>query len=104
MPPPLILETPPTIRAFLVLILIKGIDLFSCLIYYGLWEKLVVEFTQQVFPRCERPRCIGIQPLRGSIMKGERKRSKVDNSLEKFWNLVVAHIFLNFFTWAYGFS
>jgi hypothetical protein len=76
-----ILEMSPTIREFLVLILSKGTDLRSCLIYSGHWEKLVVELTQQALPRGNRPRCVGIQPLRGSIMKGERKKSKVDRFL-----------------------
>jgi hypothetical protein len=82
-----ILETPPTLREFLVLVLSKGTDLLSCLIYSGLWEKLVVEFTQQALPRGNRPRCIGIQPLRGSIMKGKRKKSKVDRFLGEILEL-----------------
>jgi hypothetical protein len=73
-----ILETLPTLKEFLVLILSKGTDLLSCLIYSGHWEKLVVEYTQQALPRGNRPRCVRIQLLCGSIMKGERKKSKVD--------------------------
>jgi hypothetical protein len=82
-----ILETPPTLREFLVLILNKGIDLLSCLIYSRHLEKLVVKFTQQAFPICNRPRCVGIQPLRGSIMKEERKKSKVDRCLGEILEL-----------------
>ena len=78
-----ILETPLTLREFFVLILSKGTDLLSCLIYSGYGEKLVVELFQQFFPRCNRPMCVGIQLLHGSIMKGERKKSKVDNFLRK---------------------
>jgi hypothetical protein len=78
-----ILETPPTFQEFLVIILIKGTDLLSCLIYSGRWEKLIVELFQQVFPGCNRPRIVGIQPLHGSIMKVERKKSKVDSFFRK---------------------
>jgi hypothetical protein len=74
-----ILESPPTLKEFLVLVLSKGIDLLSCLIYSRHWEKLVVELLQQFFPGCNRPRSVGIQLLRSSIMKRERKKSKVDS-------------------------
>jgi hypothetical protein len=76
-----ILELPSTFREFLVLILSKGTYLLSCLIYSRHWEKLVVELTQQALPRGNRPRCVGIQPLCGFVMKGERKKSKMDRFL-----------------------
>jgi hypothetical protein len=79
-----ILEMPPTFQEFLVLNTSKGTDLLSCLIYSGHWEKLVVELFQQVFLGCNRPRSVGIQPLHGSIMKRERKKSKMDSFLRKF--------------------
>jgi hypothetical protein len=82
-----ILEPSPTIRKFLILILSKGTDLLSCLIYSGHWEKFVVKLFQLTFPGCSRPKCIGIQPLCGSIMKGERKKSKVDRFLRKILEL-----------------
>jgi hypothetical protein len=85
-----ILELPPTIREFLVLILSKGTDLLSYLIYFGHWEKLVVKLTQQALPRGNRARCVGIQPLYGSIMEEKGKSLRWTDSLEKFWNLVVA--------------
>jgi hypothetical protein len=78
-----ILEPPLTLREFLILILSKGTNLLSCLIYSGHWEKLLVKFLQQIFPGCNRPRSFGIQPLHGSVMKGERKKSKVDRFLKK---------------------
>jgi hypothetical protein len=78
-----ILEPRPTLREFFVLILSKGTDLLSCLIYFGHWEKFVLELLQQFFPRCNRSRSVGIQPLHGSIMKRERKKSKVDSLLRK---------------------
>jgi hypothetical protein len=82
-----IFESPPTIREFLVLVLSKGTDLLSCLIYSGHWEKLVVKLTQQALPRGNRARCVGIQPLCGSIMEGERKKSKVDRFLREILEL-----------------
>ena len=94
----------PRLREFLILILSKETDLLSCLIYSGHWEKLVVELTQQDLPRGNRPKCIGIQPLCGFIMERERKQSKLDRIFGKILELVVAQIFLNFFTWEYGFS
>jgi hypothetical protein len=78
-----ILEPPPTLREFLVLILSKGTNLLFCLIYSRHWEKLLVKLFQQIFPGCNRPKSVGIQPLHGSIMKGERKKSKVDSFLKK---------------------
>jgi hypothetical protein len=82
-----ILEPPPTIREFLVLVLSKGPDILSCLIYSGHWEKLVVKFTQQALPRGNRARCVGIQPLYGFIMEGKRKKSKVDRFLKEILEL-----------------
>jgi hypothetical protein len=61
----------------------KGTDFLSCLIYFGHWEILVVKLFQQFFPGCDGARCIGVQPLRGSIMKCERKESEVDRFLRK---------------------
>ena len=78
-----ILESPLTLREFLILVLSKGTDSLSCLIYSGHWEKLVVDLTQQDLPRGNRPRCVGIQPLCGSIMERERKQSKLDRFFEK---------------------
>jgi hypothetical protein len=78
-----ILESRPTLREFLVLILSKGTNLLSNLIYSGHWEKFVVELLQQFFPGRNRPRSIGIQPLHGSIMKRERKKSEVDSFLKE---------------------
>jgi hypothetical protein len=77
-----ILESPPTLREFLILVQSKGTDLLSCLIYSGHWEKLV-ELLQQFSPRCNRPRSVGIQPLHSSIMKREWKKSKVDSFLRE---------------------
>jgi hypothetical protein len=77
------LEPHPTLKEFLVLILSKGTNLLSCLIYFGHWEKLVVELLQQLFLGCNRPKSVGIQPLHGSIMKGERKKFEVDSFLRK---------------------
>jgi hypothetical protein len=78
-----ILELPPTLREYLVLVLSKGTNLLSCLIYSGHWEKLVVELLQQFFLRCNRPMSVGIQPLHSSIMKREQKKSKVDSFLKE---------------------
>ena len=78
-----ILEPTPTLIGFLILILSKGTDLLSCLLYFGHWEKLVVELTQQALPRGNRPKCVGIQPLCGSIMERERKWSKLDRFFGK---------------------
>jgi hypothetical protein len=78
-----ILESPPTLRELLVLVLSKGTDLLSCLICSGHWEKLIVELLQQFFPGYNRPRSVGIQPLHSSIMKRERKKSKVDSFLRE---------------------
>jgi hypothetical protein len=82
-----ILEPPPTIGEFLILVLSKGTDLLSCLIYSGHWEKLGVKLTQQALPRGDRARCVGIQPLSGSIMEGKRKKSKVDRFLREILKL-----------------
>jgi hypothetical protein len=92
-----ILESLQTLRELHILVLSKRIDFLMGLIYAGHWEKIGVELTQQALPRGNRARCIGIQPRRGSIMKRKRKSIRWTNSSEKFWNLVVAHIFLNFF-------
>jgi hypothetical protein len=53
------------------------------MIYSGHWEKSVVELLQQFFSGCNRARCQGIQPLCGSVMKEERKKSKIDRFLEE---------------------
>jgi hypothetical protein len=45
-----ILELPPRLKEFLVLVLSKGTDLLSCLIYSGHWEELVVELPT-ILPR-----------------------------------------------------
>ena len=74
-----ILEPRPTLREFFVLVLSKGTDFFSCLIYSGHGKKLVVELFQQFFPVGDRSRSVGIQPLHNSIMKRERKKFEVDN-------------------------
>jgi hypothetical protein len=79
-----ILEPRPTLREFFVHVLSIGTDLLSCLIYLGHWEKLFVELIQQLFLGCNRSRSIGIQPLHGSIMKRERKKSEVDSFLRNF--------------------
>jgi hypothetical protein len=76
-----ILESCPTFREFLLIILSKGTDFLSCLIYSGHWEKLVVKLLQQFFPGRNRARCHGIQPFSGSVMEGERKKSKIDRFL-----------------------
>jgi hypothetical protein len=78
-----ILKPCPTLREFFILVLSKGTDFLPCLIYSGHWEKFVVELLQQFFPRCNRSRSIGIQPLHGSIMKREWKKSEVDSLLRK---------------------
>jgi hypothetical protein len=78
-----ILEPCPTLREVFVLVLSKGTDLLSCLIYSGHWEKLVVELLQQFFPGCNRSKSVGIQPLYSSIMKREWKKSEVDSFLRK---------------------
>jgi hypothetical protein len=88
-----IIEMPPTLRQFLVLTLSKGTDLLSCLIFSRHWEKLVVELFQQVFLGCNRPRSVGIQPLHGSIMKRERKKSKVNSFLRKNFGIWWWHIY-----------
>jgi hypothetical protein len=82
-----ILELPSTIREFLVLVLSKGTDLLSWLIYSGHWEKIIVKLTKQALLRGNRARCVGIQPLCGSIMEGKRKKSKVDRFLEEILKL-----------------
>jgi hypothetical protein len=41
----------------------------------------MVELLQQFFPGRNRARCQGIQPLSGFVMKGERKKSKIDRFL-----------------------
>jgi hypothetical protein len=76
-----ILELPPTLREFLVLVLSKGTDLLYYLIYSGHWEKILVELLQQFLPGCNRSRSVGIQPLHNSIMKRERKKFEVDSFL-----------------------
>jgi hypothetical protein len=68
-----ILEPGPTFCEFLILVLSKGTDLLSCLIYSGHWEKSVVKLLQQFFPGRNGARCHGIQPLYSFVMKGERK-------------------------------
>ena len=78
-----ILEPRLALREFFVLVLSKGTDLLSCLIYSGHGKKLVVELFQQFFPGGDRSRSVGIQPLHSSIMKKERKNSQVDNFLRK---------------------
>ena len=78
-----ILEPRPTLREFFVLILSKGTDLLSCLIYSGHGKKLVVELFQQFFLEGDRSRSVGIQPLHSSIMKRERKKFEVDSFLKK---------------------
>jgi hypothetical protein len=78
-----ILEPRLTLREFFVLVLSKEIDLLSCLIYSGHWENFVVELLQQFFPGCYTSKSIRIQPLHGSIMKREGKKSKVDSLLKK---------------------
>jgi hypothetical protein len=93
-----ILDPHPTLKEFLVLILSKGTNLLSCLIYFGHWEKLVVELLQQLFLGCNRPRSVGIQPLHVSIMKGERKKSEVDSFLRKILKFGGGTDFLNLFT------
>jgi hypothetical protein len=79
-----ILEPHPTLGEFLALVLSKGTNLLSCLTYSRHWEKLVAELLQQFFLGCNRSRSVGIQPLHGSIMKRERKKSEVDSFLRKF--------------------
>jgi hypothetical protein len=76
-----ILELGPTFCKFLVLVLSKGTDFLSCLIYSGHWEKSVVKLLQQFFPGHNGARCHGIQPLCSFVMKGERKQSKIDRFL-----------------------
>ena len=78
-----ILEPRPTLKEFFVLVLSKGTDLFSCLIYSRHGNKLVVELFQQFFPGGDRSMSVGIQPLHSSIMKKERKKSDVDSFLKK---------------------
>jgi hypothetical protein len=92
-----ILEPPPTIGEFLFVVLSKGTDLLSCLIYFGHWEKLVVKLTQQALPRGNRARCVGIPPLCGSIMEGKRKKSKVDRFLREILKLGGGTDILEFF-------
>jgi hypothetical protein len=99
-----ILEPPPTLREFLVFILSKGTNLLSYLIYSGHWEKLVVKLFQQIFPGCSRPRSVGIQPLHGSIMKGERKKSKVDSFLRKILKFGDGTDVFKFLHMGYGIS
>ena len=78
-----ILEPRPTLREFFVLVLSKGTNLLSCLIYFGHGKKLAVELFQQFFPEGDRSRSVGIQPLHSSIMKREWKKSEVDSFLRK---------------------
>jgi hypothetical protein len=73
----------PTLKEFFILVLSKGTDLLPCFIYFGHWEKLVVDLLQQFFLGCNRSKSIGIQPLHGSIMKREKKKSEVDRFLRK---------------------
>jgi hypothetical protein len=73
-----------TLGEFLVLVLSKGTDLLSCLTYPRHWEKLVAELLQQFFLGCNRSRSVGIQPLQGTIINRERKKSEVDSFLIKF--------------------
>jgi hypothetical protein len=58
-------------------------------------EKLIIELTQQAFPRCDRPMFVGVQPRPGSIVKKEREKSKLDRLFREVWILNVALIALN---------
>jgi hypothetical protein len=74
----------PTLRKLLILLLSERTNLLLGLIHFRHWEKLIVEFTQQAFPRCNRPRRVGIQPCLGSIVKEKGKSLRWTDSLEKF--------------------
>jgi hypothetical protein len=78
-----IFKSLPTLGKFLILLLSERANLFSVFIYLRHQEELVVKFTQQAFPRCNRSRGVGIQPSPGSIMKGEREESKVDKFIRE---------------------
>ena len=78
-----ILESFPTLEKLLILFLGERANFLSVLIHFRHWEKLIVKLTQQAFPRCNSPECVGIQPCPGSIVKRERKKSKVDQLLRK---------------------
>jgi hypothetical protein len=47
----------------------------------------MVELLQQFFLGRNRARCQGIQPLSGSVIKGERKKSKIDRFLGEILEL-----------------
>jgi hypothetical protein len=68
----------PTLKKLLTLLLSERTNLLSGLLHFRHLEKLIVEFTQQAFPICNRPGCVGIQPCPGSTLKGKREKSKVD--------------------------
>jgi hypothetical protein len=99
-----ILEPHPTLREFFVIVLSKGIDLLSCLIYFGHWEKFVVELLQQFFLGRNRSRSVGIQLHHGSIMKRERKKSEVGSFLRKILKFGGGTDVFEFLHWEYVFS
>jgi hypothetical protein len=68
-------ETLLTLRKFIILLLSERTNLLLALIHFRHWEKLIVEFTQQAFPRCNRPEHVGIQPYLGFYC--EEKKEKV---------------------------
>jgi hypothetical protein len=84
----------PTLRKLLILLLSERTNLLSALIHFRHWKKLIVEFTQQAFPRCKRLGRVGIQPCPGSIVKRKREKSKMDRLLREVLELECGtHIF-----------
>ena len=89
-----ILKSLPTLRKLLILFFSERANLFSAFIYLRHQEKLIVKFTQQAFPRCNRPGCVGIQPCPGSIMKRKREKYKMDRLLREVMELECdTHVF-----------
>ena len=80
-------ESLPTLRKLLILLLSERTNLLSALVHYRHQEKLIIELTQQAFPRCDRLGCVGVQPCLGSIMKKEREKSKIDQLLREVLKL-----------------
>jgi hypothetical protein len=68
-----ILKSLPTLKKFLILLLSKWTYFLPTLIDFGHGEKFIVKLVQQVFPRCDGPRHVWIQPCLGSIMEWEMK-------------------------------
>jgi hypothetical protein len=92
------------LKKLLVLLPSERTNLLSALIHFRHWEELIAEFTQQAFPRCNRPRRVEIQPCPGSIVKRKREKSKIDRILKEVLELECGTHIFELFHMAVGFS